>query len=98
MSAVDAVTYLPDDILCKVDRAAMSVSLECRIPLLDRSILQFAASLPADFKVRAGMSKWPLRQVISRYAPQANMDRPKSGFGVPLDLSLIHISEPTRPY
>ena len=85
MSAVDAVTYLPDDILCKVDRAAMSVSLECRIPLLDRSILQFAASLPADFKVRAGMSKWPLRQVISRYAPQANMDRPKSGFGVPLD-------------
>ncbi len=85
MSAVDAVTYLPDDILCKVDRATMSVSLEGRIPLLNRSIVELAASLPVEFKVRNGVAKWPLRQVISRYLPTANMDRPKSGFGVPIE-------------
>ena len=85
MSAVDAVTYLPDDILCKVDRATMSVSLEGRMPLLSRDVVEFAANLPLDIKVRDGVSKWPLRQVISRYAPNLDLNRPKAGFGVPLD-------------
>ena len=58
MSAVDAVTYLPDDILCKVDRATMSVSLEGRMPLLARNVVEFAATLPQDIKVRSGVSKW----------------------------------------
>ena len=63
----------------------MSVSLEGRIPLLDRYIVEFAASLPTQFKMRNGAAKWPLRQVIDRYLPRADMDRPKSGFGVPIE-------------
>ena len=85
MAAVDSVTYLPDDILCKVDRATMSVSLEGRIPFLDRGIIEFAASLPTEFKVRNGSAKWPLRQVIDRYVPGVDMKRPKSGFAVPIE-------------
>jgi asparagine synthase (glutamine-hydrolysing) len=95
MAAVDAVTYLPDDILVKVDRATMSVSLEGRIPLLDRSIVEFAASLPIDVRMRDGQAKWPLRQLLSRYVPREMFERPKSGFGVPIEEWLVG---PLRPW
>ncbi|MEZ5312023.1 MAG: asparagine synthase (glutamine-hydrolyzing) [Microthrixaceae bacterium] len=85
MSAVDMITYLPDDILVKVDRAAMSVSLETRVPLLDRSIVELAASVPISMKIRDGQSKWPLRELLSRYVPRDLFERPKAGFGIPLD-------------
>ena len=84
MMAYDLITYLPTDILTKVDRAAMAVSLETRVPFLDPNVIEFSASLPLEFKIRNGVTKWALREVLYKHVPKDLVERPKMGFGVPL--------------
>jgi asparagine synthase (glutamine-hydrolysing) len=85
MTLADSLGYLTDDVLQKVDRAAMAVALETRVPFLDRDVVEFAARVSSTMKVRNGQGKWLIRQVLYRHVPQQLVDRPKTGFSIPLD-------------
>lgn len=95
MTLADSLSYLTDDILQKVDRAAMAVSLETRVPFLDSDVVEFAARIPPDMKVRAGRGKWLVRQVLYKHVPAALIDRPKTGFSIPID---DWLRGPLRPW
>jgi asparagine synthase (glutamine-hydrolysing) len=84
MMYMDTITYLPCDILCKVDRATMSTGLESRVPFLDPAVAAFAWDLPLEAKIHASVGKWPLRQLLRRYVPVELFERPKTGFGIPI--------------
>ena len=88
MMAVDMVSYLPDDILVKVDRAAMGVSLETRVPFLDQDVFEFASKIPLEMKLNKGVGKSVLRDVLYKYVPKDLIERPKMGFGVPVGVWL----------
>lgn len=94
MLYMDAMTYLPDDILVKVDRAGMRVSLEGRIPFLDHRVIEFAWRVPMTAKIRDDRGKHILREVLYRHVPQALIDRPKAGFGIPVGAWLIDTLRP----
>jgi asparagine synthase (glutamine-hydrolysing) len=85
MTLADSLSYLSDDILHKVDRAAMAVATETRVPFLDKDVVEFSARVPPSMKVRDGRGKWLVRQVLDRHVPRALIDRPKTGFSIPLD-------------
>lgn len=95
MTHADATGYLPDDILVKVDRAAMAVSLETRVPFLDHRVAAVAARIDPSLKLRDGMGKWVLRKVLSKYVPNRLVDRPKAGFAIPIG---DWLKGPLRPW
>jgi asparagine synthase (glutamine-hydrolysing) len=85
---IEQMTSLPDDMLVKVDRAAMGLGLETRVPLLDHRLVEFSWRLPLSLKYREGLTKWILRQILYKYLPSSLIERPKSGFGIPIDIWL----------